>query len=227
VSGAAQFAQQLAQTADREHVKPVGRFIEYDVPRRVNQSARQPHLDALAVREFASAARRAVLELEARKQFVQAPLQCGALESLQASEVAHVLARGQLAVDAGNGRQHAQSRACAEGIDRRVAPIDQRPPVIGAKHGGQHAQGGGLAGAVGAQKTGNRAVGRHKAERVHGYGGAEAPGESLGGDHGGGPAKSMKNGVGAAASRQVVSRAMAELAARNRAMSSGVQPTAI
>ena len=79
--------------------------------------------------------------------------QLGPVEPVQAAEVLERLARGQARVEAGGAREEAQALADLEGRLHDVVSRDPGGPCGGREDRGQHAQGGGLARAVGAEQT--------------------------------------------------------------------------
>jgi hypothetical protein len=96
-----------------------------------------------------------------------------ARQSVQLAEVRDVLARGEMVVDAGAVRQHADRAAGRERIAGDADAVDERVARVGAQDRVQHAQRRRLARAVGPQQAGDLAVAGAEAHAAHGGDGAE------------------------------------------------------
>ena len=83
-----------------------------------------------------------------RQQLLGAPAQVGAGDALQLAEVLDVLARRQPRVEAREIRQHAERKARALRIGDGVDAVDEHLALVRAHQRVEHAQRGGLAGAV-------------------------------------------------------------------------------
>ncbi len=140
VPGAAQLLDQRAQGARRHHVEPVRRLVEQQVLRRVHQRARERDLDALALREALRAAVGDRAEVELGDERLDARRERGAGEAVQPAEVGDVLARGELRVDAGAVRQHADPAARGQRVGLHVDAVDDGRAGVGPQHGVEDAQ---------------------------------------------------------------------------------------
>src|SRR6185295_549239 len=118
----------------------------------------------------------------------------------------------------------AQARAHRQRLLRRVQPVDERPALVRGEDGGEDAQGGGLAGAVGAQKAGDLPIPGDEGDAPEGLHLAERLVELLDLDHGSCPRKSRNMGAGAMSATQVVSSWSTEASRSTLAMSEGRQP---
>jgi hypothetical protein len=94
-----------------------------------------------------------------------------------------MFSRAEVRIDAGAVRQHAQAPGRLQGRVDRAVPVDERVPGIGPEHRVQHAQRGGLAGAVGPEEAGDAAVWRAQTDVAHGRDRAEVLVEVSGLDH--------------------------------------------
>ncbi len=74
------------------------------------------------------------------------------------AEVGNVLARGQVGVEPGAMRQHADAAAGGETVVYDIMAIDARAAGVRVQHRVQDAQGRRFAGAIRAQQAGNAAV---------------------------------------------------------------------
>jgi hypothetical protein len=90
------------------------------------------------------------------------------LQAVQLAEVGDVLARGQALVHAARVGQHAQAAAHGFGVLAHIDAIDQHAALVRLHQGVEHAHGGGLAGAVGAEQAGDLAVVGGEADVIHG-----------------------------------------------------------
>jgi hypothetical protein len=135
VADGAQAQDQGAQRPRRHHVEPVRGLVEEQVLRRVRQCARERDLDPLALRESLRAAVGDRTEVEFGDQRLDAPFERGAVEPVQPAEVGDVLARGELRVDAGAVRQHADPTARGQRVRLHVDAVDGGSAGVGPHHG--------------------------------------------------------------------------------------------
>ncbi len=146
------------------------------------------------------------------------------LHAMQRAEVANVLPRGQIVVQPGGVRQHAQVRARLRSLAADVDAVDARFAAVGRQHAVEHAQTGGFAGAIGAEQTGDLAVARHERDVARRFDAAEAFVQAHGLDHGAGPVMLRKNGSGVCRSRQLASSLSGAALSRKSAATIGMQP---
>ncbi len=182
--GLAQRSEQAAQGAHRHDIQPVGGLVQHQVARPVHERAGERGLDALPLREALGAAVGEFLHLQEPHELGGALARRGALQAVQRAEVQDVLARRQVRIDAGAVRQHPEAPGGLQGRAHRAVPVDERIPRIGPQHRVQHAQRGGLAGAVGPEEPGDAAVRRAQTDVAHGRDRAEVLVEVRGLDHG-------------------------------------------
>ena len=158
---AAQLAQEVAQAARGHHVQAVGRLVEDHVAAgRAPARARSRSWCAGPARSLRSGGRGsppspAPPTARAVRRAI-APAACRA-----ARRSSDVLARGQALVDAARVGQHAERAARALPASRAASmPSTSTRPLSGLHQRVEHAQRGGLAGAVGAEQAGDLAVAR-------------------------------------------------------------------
>ena len=89
--------------------------------RPVHQRTRQRGLELLALREALGQPIRERLHLQQLDELGGARLAIGARQAMQLAEVGDVLARGEIVVDAGAVRQHADGAARRQRIRRHAA----------------------------------------------------------------------------------------------------------
>jgi hypothetical protein len=87
---------------------------------------------------------------------------------VQLAEVGDVLACGQALVDAARVGQHAERTAHRGRVACSIDAVDQHLAGVGFHQRVEHAQGRGLAGAVGAEQSGDLAVVCGEVDAVHG-----------------------------------------------------------
>jgi hypothetical protein len=120
----------------------------------------------------------------------------GLVQALQPAVIGDVLACGQSVVQAARIRHHAQGALDLQRFAFRIDAIDAHVAGIGLEQGIEHAQGGGLASAIGAEQAGDLAVFGGEADFVDGHDLALVEGlsQTVCFDHGVGPSRLMKNG---------------------------------
>ncbi|KAG1205018.1 hypothetical protein G6F35_011920 [Rhizopus arrhizus] len=109
-------------------------------------------------------------------------------QAVQLAEVGDVLARGQALVDAARIGQHAKMAPHFHRVAGGVDAVDADAALVGCHQRVQHAHGGGLAGAIGAEQAGDLAIGGTETDVGHRLDAAGAGVEGLvqvvGDDHG-------------------------------------------
>ena len=167
----AQPPQRLAQRARGQHVEAIGRLVEHEVRRVVNDRARQRRLHALALREAFGAAVEQRLHLQHLGQQFRARGRGIGRHAVQAAVIDDVLARRQARVQATCVGEHTHARQSLLRRARNVDAIDRDAPGIGHDQRCGHAQRRRLAGAVGAEQPGDAPVLGAEADigdRLHG-----------------------------------------------------------
>ena len=134
----------------------------------MNQCAGEGRLEALPLREALGPAVGEFLHLQQADELGGAGAGRGARQAVQRAEVQDVFARAEVRIDAGAVRQHAQAPGRVQRRADHAVPVDERIPRIGPEHRVQHAQRGGLAGAVGPHEAGDAAVGGAQTHVAHG-----------------------------------------------------------
>ena len=193
--------------------------------RVVDERARERDLRALALREPLRFAVRDRAELEPLDQRVDARGERLFGEAVQAAVVLDVLAARELLIEPRAVRQHAEHAARRERGRREIDAADARRAAIGLEHRRQDPQARRLAGAVRPEQPRDAAVRRLEAHAVERANRAEALAEAFDLDHGAGPSKLKKNGVGGSSSRQLASRSAGAGVSRNARKMRGTQPT--
>ncbi len=181
------FAQNLAQVANRHDIETVGRLIQHEVRRIVDERARHRDLDALSLREPLGAAIHEAFHAERAAQLRGARLHELFGQAVQRAEILDVLAGREIAVEPGCMRQNAETAARGGSLAADVDAVDARAPAVGREHAIQHAQGGRLAGAVRPEEPGDFAVGRAKRHVADRFDRTESFAERGRLDHGAGP----------------------------------------
>src|SRR6185312_10507600 len=175
------FAQELADGLLRDDVEADRRLVEKEHPRPVEEGGDQLHLHALAEGELAHHHVELVADPEQFDQLLEGPPVVGGREAVDRAEEGEGLAGGQVPPEL-------VLLAQDQGEDPPVgvfapARIEARDPCLAA--GGlnqprQHFQGGGLAGAVGAEEADELPLGDGEADVVGRPGFREFPAEEAG-----------------------------------------------
>ncbi|KAG1255890.1 hypothetical protein G6F68_010044 [Rhizopus microsporus] len=120
-------------------------------------------------------------------------------QAVQLAEVGDVLARGQALVDAARIGQHAKMAPHFHRVAGGVDAVDADAALVGCHQRVQHAHGGGLAGAIGAEQAGDLAIGGTETDVGHRLDAAGAGVEGLvqvvGDDHGVHPLNEVNAGT--------------------------------
>ena len=156
----AQASQQAAQRAHGHDVQSIGWLIQQHVRWAVHEGPRECSLHALALREALRDPVREFFHLEKPDQLGRARLPLAALQAVQGAEVQNVLARGEIRIDTGSVRQHPHQPAGRERLADRAGAIDQSVARVRHQHRIEDPERGRLAGAVGAEQSGDAAVAR-------------------------------------------------------------------
>lgn len=135
----------------------------------MHQCARNRGLGALALAEAFGLAVENIVHVQRAGQQVRALCDLAARQAMQLAEVGDVLACGQALVDAACVRQHPECAAHRHRVAGGIHAIDRDAALVGRHQRVEHAQGGGLAGAIGAEQPGDLAVGSAEADPVDGF----------------------------------------------------------
>ncbi len=160
----AQLPQETAHGARGHHVQAVGGFVQDDVARVMHDGARDGGLGALALREAFGLAVEDVFHFQRLRQGLHALCDGSFAHAMQAAEIGDVLTRRQALVHATRIGQHAEAAADIIGMLCHVQTIHLHRALIGRHQGVEHAQGGGFAGAIGAEQAGDFSVARDEAD---------------------------------------------------------------
>ena len=177
-------ADELTDGAGGGDVEAVGRLVEQYVVRAVDQGAGQGHLHGLALGETLGAAIGDVAHVEHDHQLVDAALERRPRETVQAAEITHRLARREPRIQPPAVGQDADPALHLAGLAAAVESIDPGAATIGPEHGVEYPQSRRLAGAVGADESGDLAVVRGKADAARGMNRVEGFFQALDFNHG-------------------------------------------
>jgi len=164
-------------------VEAVGGLIEYEHRRIVHDRLRQSHAPTEALRERLDALLEHTLELQVIDDVPQARRAPRPLEPAQIGDEREKTAHGHLTVARGAFGQVAERGFGGEGITLDVVSADARLPRGRGDEAREHAHGGGLAGAVGAEKPEHFAGSYLEAHVFHCREHAVVFGEVFGLDH--------------------------------------------
>jgi hypothetical protein len=179
-----QAAHQIPDAAARAWVQPGGRLVQEQHPRPADQAGGHVQPPAHAARVGAQRAAAGVGEAEALQQLARALAGLAAGELQQPGDQHQVLVAGELLV---------HRRVLAREPDQRTDPLrladhveaaHARHAAVGAQQGGQDADRGGLARAVGPQQPADRPLPDREVDPPQGRRGPEALVEPLDADHG-------------------------------------------
>ena len=215
----------LAQHPGRHHVQTVGGFVEDQGVRVVDQGTGQRDADALALGEPLGTPVGKRLDAEANHHPIHRRLEPSACETLKRREIGDVLPRREIGVQVRVVRQYADPPAHRNRVRPNVDPAHTRRPAIGRENGAQDPQRGGLARAVRTQKARDLAIRGREADALQRLDLAEALGEVLHLDHGGGPMRDVNNGNGLMRSTHSRSSEPGSAVSTNSAIRRGTQPT--
>ena len=127
-------------------------------------------------------------------------------QAVQSPVVLDVLAARELLIEPGAVRQHAERAAGRERRGRDIDAADAGRAGIRFQHRRENAQARRFARAVRPEQPRDPAVAGLEAHALEGPHGAEPFADAVDLDHGAGPSKLTKNGVGGSRSRQLASR---------------------
>ena len=181
-----QLLDDVPQVAAAGRVEPGGRLVEEQHRRAVDERGGQVEPPAHAARVGASRPVGGVAEAEPLEQLVGPGPDDAPGQVREPADEAQVLAAGQVLVDRGVLAGEADALANGLGVAGHVDAEHLGPAVVGLEDGGEDAHGRRLAGAVGSEQAEHRA-GRHgEVDAGQRLDGAEALGEALDPDGGGG-----------------------------------------
>src|SRR5690606_15425212 len=146
----------LLDIAYRDRIDPGEGFVQQDEFRRAGQGASDLHPASLATGQAHAQAVADVGDVEFLEQAFQSLPATRGVQVLAGLEDGHdVVGDGELAEDGGFLRQvtDAGAGAAVHGLVAHVQLVDQHLALIGAYQSDHHVEGGGLAGAVGAEQT--------------------------------------------------------------------------
>jgi hypothetical protein len=173
-------AHDLPHLVARARVEPRGRLVEDHQARGDDDAGGDVEPPAHAAGVVLDLARRGVGEAERLQQLVGARLRVAARVTEQPREQDQVLAAGQVLVDRGELAGQAEEAAHGVGLGDDVVAEHARAAAVGEQQRGEHADGGGLAGAVGPEHAVDRLAGDGEVDAVDRAGGAEGLAEARG-----------------------------------------------
>jgi hypothetical protein len=130
-----QLPQQVAHRAAGRDVEPVGRLVEHDVVRPVDERAAERHLHLLAPREAARAAVDEILHPQRRDQLFDPRFELRAGDAVQRPRIAQMLTRGEPRVEGADVGEHAETAPGCQRIALRIDAVDQDRTVRRPQHG--------------------------------------------------------------------------------------------
>src|SRR5216683_1062213 len=149
----AAFTDEGGDSASGHDVKAKGGFVENHYWRVVDQGAGDGSLLLHAGGKLVAAAVAEGVHVQAIEDDVEALLEGGFVETVEAAKIFDELLGGEAGVERGGGGKKADVGANFFGMLDNVVAADEGGAVGGLQDGGEHAQGGGLAGAVGAEQA--------------------------------------------------------------------------
>src|SRR5713101_4605126 len=147
------FANEGGDGASGHDVEAVGGLVEDHDGWIVDQSAGDGGFLLHAGGELVATAVAETVHVQAVEDFVEALFEGGFIKTVEAPEVFDELLGGEAGIKRGGGGKKADVGAHFLGMLDDVAAADEGGAVGGFQDGGEHAQGGGFAGAVGAEQA--------------------------------------------------------------------------
>src|ERR1017187_9958134 len=163
-----EFRDHLLHLQRVEHVEPDGRLIEDQHWRVVHHRPRDGHLLLHALRQLVHACVGVFLDAEPLDEPLHAVACLSLGTPIDACKEIERLTRSQARVERGGGRTETQTGAYCLGLSQDIVSHDGRAAGRGLEDGGQDAQGGGLAGPVGAEQAEDFPGAALEAHAVHG-----------------------------------------------------------
>src|SRR5216684_2711890 len=149
----AAFADKGGDGAGGHDVEAEGGLIEDHHRRVVDQGAGNGGFLLHAGGKLVAAAVAEAVHVQAVEDFVEALFEGGFIKTVEAAEVFDELLGGEAGIKRGGGGKKADVGAHFLGMLDDVVAADEGGAVGGFQDGGEHAQGGGFAGAVGAEQA--------------------------------------------------------------------------
>ena len=150
---AAEFLQIIGYSASRQHIKTVGGFIEDDDIGVMHQGDHQGGLLLHAGGEVGHFDLGKLVDAETFETFLLASGGHRGLDAVQGGEEVEQVVGGEEVLQLEFAGEEAYLGAHLFGIRHHAGSVDEGVAAVGFDEGGEHAQGGGLAGAVGTQET--------------------------------------------------------------------------
>src|SRR5712691_797690 len=149
----AAFADESGDGASGHDVEAVGGLVEDHNRGIVDESAGDGGFLLHAGGKLVTAAVAEAVHVQAVEDFVEALFEGGFIKTVEAPEVFDELLGGEAGIKRGGGGKKADVGAHFLGMLDDVVAADEGGAVGGFQDGGEHAQGGGFAGAVGAEQA--------------------------------------------------------------------------
>jgi hypothetical protein len=160
--------EDVAQVAAAARVEAVGGLVEDEQARAVEQAAGDEQALAHALGQGAGGGVALVDEVEGGEHLVDGGRELGLGELEALAEEAQVLGRRHVLVERVTVAEEADLTAQGGLVGARPHAVELDAALAGGEHGGEHAQGGRLAGAVGADEADDRAAGDREGEAADG-----------------------------------------------------------
>src|SRR6266850_5233791 len=164
----AAFADESGDGAGSHDVEAVGGLVENHDGWIVDEGPCDRSLLHHAGGELVAAAVAELVHVQAAENVVDAFFQAGFVEAIEAAEVFNEFLGGEPAIESGGGGEEADVGADFFGLLDDVVAADDGGAIGGLEDGGEHAERGGFAGAVSAEKTVNLSGLAGKADVIYG-----------------------------------------------------------
>ncbi len=176
-AGGNALAQRVLDLTGGPGVEAGERLVKDDQPRIVHERARERHFLLHAAGKSFAALMRVRLKAEPADQLARPRFGYAAFDAPEPGYEFEIFERGELVVDHRFVRQPGSDPLGGDRIGQRVDAFDRDRAGVGTQQPDHHAQGGGLAGAVGADQRIELAAIDDEIDRVDG-GAVETLGES-------------------------------------------------
>src|SRR5712692_7670624 len=164
----AAFANESGDGAGGHDIEAVGGLVEDHDRGIVNEGAGDGSFLLHAGGELVAAAVAEAVHVQAVEDVVDALFQSSFVQTVEAAKVFDQLLSRETRIERGGGGKKADTGADFFGLLDDVVAANEGGAVGGLEDGGQHAQGGGFAGAVGAEEPVNLAGLAGKADVING-----------------------------------------------------------
>jgi hypothetical protein len=164
----AAFADESDDGAGGHDVEAEGGFVEDHDGRIVDERAGDGGFLLHAGGELVAATITEAVHVQPVENVVDALLQRGFTEAVEAAEVFHQFLSAEAGIERGGGGKETDAGAHFFGLLDDIVAADQGRAVGGLENGGEHTQRGGFSGAIGAQQAVNFSGFATKTDVIHG-----------------------------------------------------------